>query len=479
MKFKQITFIKFFLFFIFSFIFVEIFHVSNNTLPSRHGDDAVYFNSAFNISKFKISSSQIEEYRVENHKNAIKPPLYSFFLAQFINPNKNVNLECVYKKIIPTNCLEFVQKAKKINLYIHYFHVFLIYIIILIITKNNVLSFLGGFLLLSSTYFLKTTNLFLTENFSSLLLLVHSFGFYMMFSTKKNRSAYLVISSLTLGLLILTKAIFLYWFYFLLVFFAVYILKKKLFNFLKINSNYFFYYLNEKKIIYFFLLILIIITPWQLRNFIDKGEFKISLQGGNVIAERVEYLKTKTEDIKYGILFYTPFKSIKDRYKDELLKTSFMFDENSLNSHYVNSDNLEKGYVLSELKWNEKNKSDKIFEKSLEIIKKNPIKHLYLTFMFYVRGIFLETQNNEYPIYLQIISSVVHWTSILLTPIIFFHKLLVVDKKILLIMPSTFIIVAYSFFTDFEPRYGSIISSTYILIIMIYLNNIFEKLFNK
>ena len=218
----------------FSFIFVEIFHVSNNTLPSRHGDDAVYFNSAFNISKFKISSSQIEEYRVENHKNAIKPPLYSFFIAQFINPDKNINLECVYKKTIPTNCLEFVQEAKKINLYIHYFHVLLIYIIILIITKNNFLSFLGGFLLLSSTYFLKTTNLFLTENFSSLLVLVHSFGFYMMFSTKKNRSAYLVISSLTLGLLILTKAIFLYWFYFLLVFFAVYILKRKLFNVRKI-----------------------------------------------------------------------------------------------------------------------------------------------------------------------------------------------------------------------------------------------------
>jgi predicted negative regulator of RcsB-dependent stress response len=57
------------------------------------------------------------------------------------------------------------------------------------------------------------------------------------------------------------------------VFFAVYILKRKLFNVLKINSNHFFYYLNEKKIIYFFLLTLIIITPWQLRNFIDKGEY--------------------------------------------------------------------------------------------------------------------------------------------------------------------------------------------------------------
>ena len=448
----------------------------NNKAPSRHGDDAVYFNSAFNISKFNTSSSQIEEYRVQNHKNAIKPPLYSFFLSLFITPDKNVNLECVYKKKIPKVCLDFIQKAKKINLYIHYIHAFLIYIIILTMTGSNSLSFLGGFFLLSSTYFLKSTNLFLTENFSSILLLIHSFGFYMMFYNKQNRLIYLILSSFTLGLLILTKAIFLYWFYFLLIFFSLYVLKRAIYNFFQINSDYFFYFLNIKKIIQFFLLVLIIITPWQLRNFFDKGEFKISLQGGNVIAERVEYIKTETVDIKYGILFYTPFKNIKNRYKDELQKTSFMFDENSINSHYVNSDNLEKGYVLSELKWNEKNKSDKIFKKSLEIIKKNPIKHLYLTLMFYVRGIFLETQNNEYPPYLQIISSTVHWSSILLTPIIFFYSLLFFDKKILLILPSTFIIVAYSLFTDFEPRYGSIISSTYILIIMIYLNNIFKKL---
>ena len=479
MKFKKVAFSKFFLFVLFSFIFVEIFHVSNNKLPSRHGDDAVYFNSAFNINKFKISSSQIEEYRVENHKNAIKPPLYSFFLAQFIKPDKNIKLECVYKKVVPKNCLEFIQEAKKTNLYIHYFHFYLIYIIILSITKNNLLSFLGGFLLLSSTYFLKTTNLFLTESFSSLLLLVHSFGFYMMFSATKNRSIYLAISSITLGLLILTKAIFLYWFYFLLVFFAAYILKRKLFNFFKINSNYFFYFLNEKKIIQFFLLILIIITPWQLRNFIDRGEFKISLQGGNVIAERVEYLKTQTEDIKYGMLFYTPFENIKNIYKNELKKTSYMFDENSLNSHYSNSDNFETGYVLSKLNWSEKNKSDKVFEKSIEIIKENPIKHLYLSLMFYIRGVFLETQNDEYPVYLQVISSMVHWSSILLLPIIFFYSLIAFDKRVLLILPSVFVIVSYSLFTDFEPRYGSVVSSTYILILMMYINSILRNLRNE
>jgi hypothetical protein len=216
-----------------------------------------------------------------------------------------------------------------------------------------------------------------------------------------------------------------------------------------------------------------------LRNFIDRGEFKISLQGGNVIAERVEYLKTQTEDIKYGMLFYTPFENIKNIYKNELKKTSYMFDENSLNSHYSNSDNFETGYVLSKLNWSEKNKSDKVFEKSIEIIKENPIKHLYLSLMFYIRGVFLETQNDEYPTYLQVISSMVHWSSILLLPIIFFYSLITFDKRALLILPSMFVIVSYSLFTDFEPRYGSVVSSTYILILMMYINSMLRNLRNE
>ena len=129
--------------------------------------------------------------------------------------------------------------------------------------------------------------------------------------------------------------------------------------------------------------------------------------------------------------------------------------------------------------WSEKNKSDKVFEKSIEIIKENPIKHLYLSLMFYIRGVFLETQNDEYPAYLQVISSMVHWSSILLLPIIFFYSLITFDKRALLILPSMFVIVSYSLFTDFEPRYGSVVSSTYILILMMYINSMLRNLRNE
>ena len=480
MKFNSSFFNKkiilFFFFILFSLIFVETFHIFNKKLPSRHGDDAVYLNSAFNLSKYGTFSSQIEEYRVNNHKNVIKPPLYSFFLSIFIDKNKkinNVNLECIYQKNVPKNCIDFIQQVKKVNLYIHYFHSILIYVLILIFTKNNILSFVGCALILSSTYFLSYTNI------SSTLFLLHSFGFYMMFYSKKKKLIFTVIASLSLGFLILTKAIFLYWFKFLLVFFFIYILVRIIFNKFKININYFFCLLNLEKIILFFLLILLLITPWQLRNFLDKGQFKISLQGGNAIAERVEYLRTEISDIKYGILFYTPLKKIKKIYIDKINQTSFMFDENSFNSHYANSDDMEKGLVLSKLKWVKKNNPDEIFSKSIEIILDNPIKHSYLTLMFFIRGVFVNTQNDQYPKFLQILSSFSHWSSILLMPIIFIYTLIARDNKIFLILPSMFVITSYSLFTDFEPRYGTIVMSTYVLIIMSYINIILKKIYEK
>jgi hypothetical protein len=150
-----------------------------------------------------------------------------------------------------------------------------------------------------------------------------------------------------------------------------------------------------------------------------------------------------------------------------------MFDEANSNSHYQNSDDLEKSFVLSKLNWNEKNKPDKVFNKSVELIKEEPIKHLYLSIMFFVRGIFQETNLNKYPMIIEYISSLVHWSSVIFIPIIFIYLIILKNKFVILILPSIFTIFTYSFFTDFEPRYASVIVSTYVLVIMISIKKMF------
>ena len=151
-----------------------------------------------------------------------------------------------------------------------------------------------------------------------------------------------------------------------------------------------------------------------------------------------------------------------------------MFDEDNPNSHYQNSDDPEKSFVLSKLDWNEKNKPNKVFNKSVELIKKEPLKHLYLSLMFFVRGIFQETNVSKYPMITEYISSLVHWSSVIFIPIIFIYLIILKNKFAILILPSIFTIFTYSFFTDFEPRYASVIVSTYVLLVMIFLKEIFN-----
>ena len=478
---KKLNFFKisinFILFILICYFFLLSFHKFNLETPSRHGDDAAYFNTAFNIEKYGVASHQVEEFRIYKHKNLIKPPFYSYVLSLFFKTNgkySDISLECIYSDKISETCLEFVQSLKKINLGIHFIHSIILYFAIFIFTKNYFLSIAGGLMIFTSSYFLNNTNYFMTETLSATLLLLNSIFLYLFFKPNRFKNIFLISSSIFLGLLVLTKAVYLYYFYFLLLFFLFINFFRFLYLRLKISPPNFCFLLGLKHVLIFFIIVFIFISPWKFRNFIESGEFKISLQGGNVIAERAEYLKTDIKDIKYGIIYYLPSNKIKNKFKDQLENKIYMFDEANPNSHYQNSDDPEKSFVLSKLDWKEKNNPDKVFNKSVELIKKEPLKHLYLSLMFFVRGIFQETNLNKYPMIFEYISSLFHWSSVIFIPIIFIHLIILQNKFAILILPSIFTIFTYSFFTDFEPRYASVIVSTYVLVIMIFIKNMFN-----
>ena len=106
--------INFILFFLICLIFLLSFHKFGPEIPSRHGDDAAYFNTAFNIEKYGVASHQVEEFRVYKHKNLIKPPFYSYVLSHFFKTDgifQDVSLGCVYSVNISKICSEFVQNS--------------------------------------------------------------------------------------------------------------------------------------------------------------------------------------------------------------------------------------------------------------------------------------------------------------------------------------------------------------------------------
>ena len=247
--------INFILFILICSLFLLSFHKFNLETPSRHGDDAAYFNTAFNIEKFGVASHQVEEFRIYKHKNLIKPPFYSYVLSLFFKTDgkfKNVSLECVYSNNINKICLEFVQSLKKINLGIHFFHSIILFFIILIFTKNYFLSFVSGLIIFTSSYYLNNTNYFMTEILSSVLLLLNSVFLYLFFEPNRFKNIFLIFSSIFLGLLILTKAVYLYYFYFLFLFFLFIKFVRLTYLRLKISPPNFSYLIKLKDVLIFF-----------------------------------------------------------------------------------------------------------------------------------------------------------------------------------------------------------------------------------
>ena len=95
--------------------------------------------------------------------------------------------------------------------------------------------------------------------------------------------------------------------------------------------------------------------PWQIRNFYETGNFNISTQGGNVLSERVEYMKSSYQELKFSFIWYLPRSEIKNKIIKKIGYENFeLFDESNKNSHYRISSENERGLVLSQLDWKDK-----------------------------------------------------------------------------------------------------------------------------
>ena len=451
---------------------IHSFPPSTQVVALPGGDEGVYFNTSYNIKNFNTASYQKNLNRVYLYKNVLKPPLYSYYLSLFFPKNKD-DLNCLYK-FKKKNCVKYLNISKNVNYFTHIFHSLLLCLFIFLLTKNLYLSVGFYLLLLSSTYFLHITNYYLSEGLSAIILLIHSFCFYKFFLKYKKK--YLVLLSVSLALLILTKAIFIYWFYLIIFLWILLILLIKIRNYKYLFTSYRFNSINLKKLIIFYLLVMFIQFPWQLRNFYETGNFSISTQGGNVLSERVEYMKSSYEELKFSFIWYLPRSEIKDKIVKKMGYKNFIsFDEANKSSHYRVSSENERGLVLSQLGWKDKKNPKKVFDKSLDIILQDPVKHISLSVIFLFRSLFLETYESNLSSYQYYLTSLTHWPSTIFLIIFLFIFIVKKSKKLYLIAPSIFIIIAYSNFTDFEPRYGSIYYSIFLLVISIIVNDRIKK----
>lgn len=472
MKIKKKQFALFF-FFILIVSYFPLTKIINALPPSKNGDNAIYFNSAYNLSKFKILSHQIEEFRVSAYKSVLKPPLYSFVLSLGFKSEdlKQSKLNCVYEQIPQDHCKSLLISSKKIiNLTLHYILSISVFITIFLISRNKIYSLLGFIIIFYSTYFMGQINNYMTETLAAILLLWHSYFLFRTIQSNYYFKINFLLSAFFLGLLILCKAIYLYWFYIILFFCFIYFMKIQINK--KLKKFNFPYHLKFKKelILIFFVTTMLIYSPWMIRNFLVDGNLNISSQGGNVIAERAEFLNYNYKKYHYGFIWYLPNSNLRKKLINYYnYKKFYKFDESHPESFYGLSDDENKGFILSKLKGRDKDNSKKIFSKSLEEINNYPFKNSYLTLLMIYRGSFINTTDNNFPNYLKVFSSLTHWPAVIMIIIFFIYGLISKKRFIFFLSPSLFAILSYASLTDFESRYASIFIPIFIIQVSLYL----------
>lgn len=132
-----------------------------------------------------------------------------------------------------------------------------------------------------------------SEPLAALLVLVHSAALSCMFqvSSQRKRAVAGAVSGLALGLLVLTKAVFLYWLYLLLMVGAVVLLRMPVLR---------------KATAVALLIPVVIAGGWMLRNAHYFGDFAVAGRDGEVLTIRAAFLEMTWSEFRAGFFAFGP-----------------------------------------------------------------------------------------------------------------------------------------------------------------------------
>lgn len=441
---------------------ILFFHFSKvDDTPPRlgaHGDNFLY---SYNLAKYGVYSQSRLDNKFVKPDNHFLPliPLINFFIIKNDKNLKNNNLNCYYN--LETLCDRSIIKYMKFYNIISL--IFLIYFSYnyskYFFTKN--ISFIIVIILLSGSWYYNILNSFKHELLASAL-----FMGWVLFRQKfniKEKVYYQILIGIMLGLLILTRSIFLV------------IVIVELFFFLK--------GLKKKQFLKSFIpisIILILITPWKLHQQmeVDKNQgLSMDLRDGKlgvVMSTRAEKNQMDLKDYFGGLLYFSPSGGM------TILNTFFDY------SYYKNWDRQNKlsfhskmmtedSFIKSRLKLKGQELSDKnMLYESLQSFLEKPVKHLATSFLFLYRGFWPDSIDRPslfyaffaFPFFLYF----------------YFSKFFSIKKFkenfnfLIILSPVIFSILFHALFTHYQPRYSIPIMAP---ILIFYSGNILKYVIFK
>ena len=231
---------------------------------------------------------------------------------------------------------------------------------------------------------------------------------------------------------------------------------------MQINFNFMFLIVNC-------LIALSLIMPWQLRNVIEFGDYKISDRASGVLSLRAEVFDITKDEYIHGFKYWLPDSKLRDHLILDKEKLSVKFDDSQENKlAWWNRHDKTYGFVLSRMSLDTTNTNHLIEYESKKVFMENFVLNVPITFLFFYKSLFIEFKAN-------IFYKLVTW----FLPLIFYffssNYYLQRISFLYFFLPAISHIGIYSYFTYYETRYNLLIIPILWLSIFIGLNEKNQK----
>lgn len=349
-------------------------------LPYDLSGDAIdYMRAGYNIQKHGILDDNLSDQVTDLRPTAHREPLYPLFLGLAMKLSGEYN--------VPTSRLLTAPQGKKANFLIRSYDISIFQAIILFLTAcltffiakelsnsyGGLIAFVG--VLFSPTLLSHCFNFF-AEGFSAFVLMIHVLCFYLFF--RKRKPEFLFMVGLSLGFLILTRAIYQY----LWLFEAIILVWYEHHD----NKNW---KKTIESIALFLFALAIILSPWLVRNYNHFDKLFVTERGGIVLSIRAQYNQMTTKEYWTSFLWWTPSKAtrqIRRSYfeKDELNR----LDRREKQGYYQRAKQQKRDYVNRLKSSLEADKQ--LYKEAITQILSSPLKHVMVSIPFAWRGLFVE-----------------------------------------------------------------------------------------
>ena len=254
-----------------------------------------YFNISFNLINKGVFSLAPPNLETEATPTMRRAPGYPYFLSGLVTIFK---LEKLQEKCLLTNeCDKFLTFISFIFSFICMLSILFLFLTCLLLGANYLASVSVSMIAM----IIVSKEIIVNYNSESLALVLFSISSYFLASfikTQKKRE--ILFFSIFLGLLILTRNVFLYFVPFFLIILLIFGYEKK--NNIKQNAI---------NLVIFSLVLIFVVSPWMLRNNIIFDSFSIAQSGSvKVLSNRYEHNNMSNKEFLGGFLYWAPIPGI-------------------------------------------------------------------------------------------------------------------------------------------------------------------------